>query len=280
MLTYGAFAYVPSNPSNRFTKFVPFVIRSIPVRTGVGTQARSAWRIWVKATAYVVPPFIHATLITALSYVTLKDVLPWWLALPAACGIWGILIWIGNIFLDRHLFKRLIWLRRARCRPFRTPDLAASNREVLEERRHIMRELELTHGKVPRRRKGEPPRVAIGFIRSAPCSSPSWRTLIPLEVPLSFLGPISMVIGVSIFAALLVLLDFRESWVAIVCMLVSLMLAVIATSSPLIWLERRWKARIFGMLHGHCPQCRHDLSPLTSENHTAGPRRCPECGSM
>jgi len=279
MLTYGALANWEREPPTRFTQLFGSTIRRIPVRQGVGTQPRSAWRIWVKVTAYVAPPFIHATLIAALSYVTFRDVLPWWLALLAACGIWAILVWFGNILLDRHLFKRLIWLRRARCRPFRTPDLAASNREVLEEHRHIIRELERTQGKVPRRRKGEPPRVAIGFIRSAPCSSPRWRTLIPIEVPLSLFAPVWAIISFPIFAGLYLLVESREFWVFPVCMLVSMVVAVAINALPLVWLEHRWKARIFGMLHGHCRQCRHDLTPLMGENHTAGPRRCPECGS-
>lgn len=116
MLTYGALASAQSNPANRFTKLVRPMIRSVPVRNGVGTQTSSAWRIWVKFTAFVVPPFVHATLIAALSYVTFRDVLPRWLALSAACGIWAMLVWFGNILLDRHLFKRLIWLRRAVAR--------------------------------------------------------------------------------------------------------------------------------------------------------------------
>lgn len=281
MLTYGALSNAVTNPSNRWTQFIVMSRRRIPVRPGVGTQVSSPWRTWVKLTAFIVPPFIHATLFAALGYSILRDFyMPWWLALPATCALWIVLIWFGNIILDRHIFKRVIWLRRARCRPFRTPALAALNRELLEERRQIMLALEASHGKVPRRRSGDPPRIYIGFVRSAPCTLPRWRTLIPIEVIAALYVPIGSFV-VLLPSGLLAawLLGSSSIGQFLIAWAIALFVAFIILLAPVTFLERRWKSRIFGMLHGHCPQCRHDLSTLTAENSSAGPRRCPECGS-
>ncbi len=244
----------------------------IPVRTGVGARQSPARRMWIAITASIVPTLPFSLFAAAIVFAILNTRLSLWVTLCGSLAAGAIVVAIMNMFLDRFIFHKVIWLRRVRCRTFRSGELTPAQSELLLKRcqpylDHLAKKPEQS---LPGR--GAPPRPNILLWRAMLTFSASpWRVMLPESVLhtllLMFTSACASAISQHFFG-------IGGSGIFWRSLLNGLIVGLALT--PYAILKTRASKRFLGLTQQQCPNCGHDLINLGGE---AGPRRCPECGS-
>lgn len=246
----------------------------IPVRLGVGTRQSVARRNWIAFTASIVPALPFSLFAAGIAFVVTQDRFALWASILSATFAAVVIACVMNLYLDRFIMHKVIWLRRARCRPFRAKELTPTRLGLLHSRRQPY--LDRLNGKpeqsLPTR--GAPPYTLLPVRAMRSFTSPVWCVLLPQSVIVVLWTVLS---GAAASGIVFLMFGMNTSH-----LMRNMVLQSVGMAGFQFFYFARMNAvvkRALGMANRHCPHCGHDLATIATENDNAGPRRCPECGS-